>query len=364
MQLARQFSATLLASAALALIPLSAAEVARAQRVVNVNPSSSATQAVPADSSISGVFDTSDGSRVDLNSVQIFVNDRNVTGQSTITSNFFSYKPTSPLSPGNNNVRVEFRNQAGQNWRATWSFVVQQPQAALNISSVTHNAATEPLGAGGTFLATINGTSGASARVLLLADGQTVREIPAQEVSPGVYVATLNLAAGQQLREGVVVGRLQRQGQTIYGAAAQAAAFTPSGGSTAVTQVPQGGVTQTPGNGGATQTPTGNLRPVFTSHQDGGMVTSEGFTLTGQTQPGALVRVRVFSRLRALGGIISIGGETPLLEQEVRADAQGRFEVRVPRPTVVSSGTQYRVEAAATDGMQVSDVTNLTLTHR
>jgi len=362
MQSFRHLSLVLLTSAGLALSSLLGAEPARAQQVVNVTPSGS-NQAVPADSSISGVFDTSDGSRVDLNSVQIFVNDRNVTPQSTITPNFFSYRPTSPLPPGTNSVRVEFRNQAGQSWRATWSFVVQQPQAALNISSITHNAASTPLGAGSTFLATINGTPGASAAVLLLANGQAVREIPAQEVSSGVYVATLNLSAGDQLREGVVVGRLQRQGQTIYGAAAQAAAFNPSSTSTPVTQVPQGssGVTQTQQGGTATATA---LKPTFTSHQDGGTITSQGFTLVGQTQPGALVRVRVFSRLRALGGIVSIGGDTPLVEQEVRADAQGRFEVPVPRPAVISAGTQYRVEAAATNGVQVSDTTTLTLTQR
>ncbi|NJK99159.1 MAG: hypothetical protein HC910_00840 [Spirulinaceae cyanobacterium SM2_1_0] len=359
----RNFGLTLLASAGLALSPLLGTELAQAQRVVNVTPSGT-NQAAPADSSISGVFDTSDGSRVDVSTVQIFVNDRNVTSQSTITPSFFSYRPSGPLPPGSNNVRVEFRNQAGQSWRASWGFVVQQPQTALNISSITHNAATQPLGAGSTFLATINGTPGASGSVLLIANGQTIREIPTQEVSSGVYVATLNLSSGDQLREGVVVGRLQRQGNTIYGAAAQAAAFNPGSSSTPVTQVPQGsGVTQTGGNQ-ATQTPLGNLKPSFTSHQDGGTITSEGFTLVGQTQPGALVRVRVFSRLRALGGIVSIGGDTPLVEQEVRADAQGRFEVIVPRPTVVSSGTQYRVEAAATDGVQASEVTNLTLTQR
>lgn len=346
------------------------APFAMAQRVVDVAPAPQGQQITP-DASISGVFDTAGTPAVDVNSVRIFVNGEDVTNRSTITRSFFSYRPTQPFSPGQNQVRVEFSNANGARQAATWSFTVQQPQSAVQINSVTHNAS-QALGSGGTLLATINGTPGARARILLIQDGRTVRELPAQEVSSGVYVASLNVQASDRIQEGIVIGRLERQGQTIFAAAEQPVVLTASaqtGGQVTTTPIGQTNGTGTTGTGttgtGTTSPTTGtvaDLKPTFTSHSNGDRVSGGGFTLVGQTSPNATVDVVVTSRLAALGGLINIAGQT-LVNQQVTADANGRFSVQVSPPDLPAPGTRYTVRATARQGNQ-SSTTEIGLTQR
>ncbi|MBD2578310.1 hypothetical protein [Oscillatoria sp. FACHB-1406] len=352
----------LFAIAGFAIAPVAIAPIAVAQQVTNVNPTVN-SQNVSSDSSIYGSFDASTG-RIDMQSVKIFVNNQDVTSQSVITGNFFSYRPTQALRPGENQVRVEFKNTNGQGFAANWSFQVEQPRAALDITSVSHNGQTTALGSGSTFLATINGTPGAQASVLIL-DGTTMRRIPAQEVSSGVYVATLNLNAGDRFNEGIVIGRLERDGKAVYNAASQAVAFQPNVASTQVTQVQT--TPTTPGQPMTTpqqptttpQQPTTttlvNLQPSFTSHQDGGIIASQGFTLIGQTQPNAGVRVVVTSP--------TLFGESTLVSTTVTADSNGTFTVPVPRPLILTAGIRYNVTAIANNGSQTAQ-TRITLTQK
>jgi hypothetical protein len=335
-------------------------ETALAQRVVDINPGLD-SQSVPPDTSISGVFDASNGTAVDVNSVKIFVNNAEVTKNSTITKSFFSYRPTQPLKPGANTVRVEYSNASGQAQSVTWDFAVQPPQAAIKISSVTHNAASESLGPGSTFLATINGTPNAKASVLTIADGKVVQTLPAQEVSPGVYVATLNISKNNLVNEGIVVGRLQSQNQTLYSAASQGFTFSASA---TTTQAPS--TTQTPATKpNQTATASRPLLPIFTSHKNGDKIASRGFTLAGQTQPGADVQVTVTYKLPVVGGFINInvGGGT-LVEKTVTSNNQGIFQVEVPSPSAAVSGIQYTVQAVAKNKQQTSQPVQLTLTQK
>ncbi|MCU0536600.1 MAG: hypothetical protein MUD14_22155 [Hydrococcus sp. Prado102] len=335
-------------------------QTALAQRVVDINPGLD-SQNVPPDTSISGVFDTSNGTGVDVNSIKIFVNNADVTKNSTITKNFFSYRPTQPLKPGANTVRLEYQNASGQAQSVTWSFAVQPPQAALKITSVTHNAASESLGPGSTFLATINGTPNAKASVLMVADGKTVRTLPAQEVSPGVYVATLNVNKNNLVNEGIAVGRLQGQNQTLYSAASQGVTFSASATTAQAPSTNQTPTTKPPQTAAASRP----LLPVFTSHKNGDKIATRGFTLAGRTQPGANVQVTVSYKLPVVGGFINIdvGGGT-LVEKTVTSNNQGNFQVEVPPPSASVSGIQYTVQAVAKNKQQTSQPVQLTLTQQ
>ncbi|MEC4807009.1 MAG: hypothetical protein SAJ12_13395 [Jaaginema sp. PMC 1079.18] len=336
-----------LVAAGIIFAPIAIAPVSQAQQVVNISPTNN--QAVSQDSSISGVFDTSTGT-VNASTVQLFVNNQNVTNRSTITPTFFSYKSPQPLPAGQNTVRVEYISTGGQKQAVSWTFQVQQPQAALAIESVTHNATNAALGSGSTFLATITGTPNAQATVIVL-DGNTMRRLPTQEISRGVYVATLNLSNSDRITEGVVLGRLERQGNVVYGAAEQPVAFQP--GATQVTPVTENGTPQTP-------TPTqptnfANLQPKF-NYSDGGIINSQGFTLNGTTEPNAQIRVTVI----AVDPTPFIGGRNQLVNRTVQADANGAFGIAVPRPLILNSGIRYEVEAIATKDGQ-SATTSLTL---
>ncbi len=322
--------------------------VAVAQQVSDPNPEPDSRQ-VPPDTSISGLF--TEG-QVNPSSVRILVNDQDVTRQSTITRTFFSYKPSSPLPTGRNTVRVTYAGAGGAMRTVQWSFRVQPRQGQVKINNISHNADSQPLGPGSTFLATVNGTPGSQATVWLVREGRAPEALPTQEVSPGVYVATLTVRTGDVFRQGAVVGRLQRNDQLVYGAAAQPVEFVNTVTST---PVPPVGTTPSPTNPGATP-----LQPRFTSHKTGDEIRTRGFTLVGQTRPQAVVQIRVTSQVPVLGGVITVAPQT-LVNQDVVADSNGRFEIAVPYRGVVPTGTEYRVRAVGRSGNEASAPTELTL---
>lgn len=327
--------------------------VAVAQQVADPNPEPDSRQ-VPPDTSISGVF--TEG-QVNPNSVRIIVNDRDVTSQSTITRTFFSYRPTSPLPTGRNTVRVTYTGAGGVPRTVQWSFRVQPPQAQVKINSITHNADSQPLGPGSTFLATINGTPRSQATIWLVREGRAPEALNTQEVSPGVYVATLTVRSGDIFRDGAVVGRLQRSDQVVYGAATQPVEFVSTVTST---PVPPVGTNPTPNPTNPTNPSAVPLQPQFTSHQNGETIRTRGFTLVGQTRPRAVVQIRVTSQLPVLGGVITVAPQT-LVNQEVVADANGRFEVAVPYRGALPVGAEYRVRAVGRFGNEASPATELVL---
>jgi len=328
-----------------------------AQRVTDVNPGIDTTDVTP-DSSISGLFAESP---VDPNAVQIFLNDTDVTAQSTITPNFFSYKPTSDLPAGENTVRVVYPGSNDQQRTVRWTFSVQPPQTALEVDSVTHNAASEALGSGATLLVTINGTPGAQGSVLLVT-GPEARELTAEEVSPGVYVATLPVAADDNFDDGVAIGQLSGSGEVLNAAAPQPVQLSGSSAAATDPEVESEDTAASDSDSGTSETaaaPDADLpRPSFTSHSNGDRV-SGGFTLVGETEPNATVEVQTSATRAALGGFVNIGTEN-LVDTEVQADDSGRFSVQIPSvPT--GSGTQYAVEAVTISDGARSETTRLTL---
>lgn len=349
---------TLLATTGFILSPLMVPPIVLAQRVSDFSPAANSVNVSPS-TSISGQFDTTTGTGVDLNSVKIFVNGRDVTSQSTITRSFFTYRPAQPLPPGQVQVRVEFKNINGNPRSANWTFTVQQAQPAGQITSVTHDGVGVVLATGQTLTMTLNGTPGLQGSFLLIQDSRTVREIPARETSSGVYTASITVQRGDRVTEGAVVGRLRRQTQATYAAAAQPVSIN-AGGSTGNGST-GGGSTGGGSTGGGTTTPSTQLQPRFTSHREGDRVGTEGFTLVGQTRPNAKVQIRVVAGASILG--ISVGGQT-IVDEEVTADGNGRFQVEVSPPPVSVPGLRYRVQATAQEGNQTSPQTQITLRSR
>ncbi len=330
----------------------------QAQRVVDVTPGVNAED-VSADALISGVFDTDSGD-IDVNSVQVYVNGQDVTSSSSITRNFFSYRPAQPLSPGQHQIQIEYSNTQGQRRVASWSFSVENPQAALTIDSVTHNA-TEPLAQDATLLTTINGTPGAQAAVLLIENGTVVREVQADEVSSGVYVASYNLTSSNVSTETIAVGQLSRNEQKIFAAATQPIIITASTSAPEVTDVEVGDASAAAEEvTDVAIADTVSLQPEFTSHRNGDTIPTSGFTLVGRTQPNATVEITVDSTTDVAGGFLSLGSNN-LVDTTVIADINGEFSIRVPAPLVLNDDTRYEIEASARLDDEVSSTTQLTL---
>lgn len=344
---------TLLASfAALGVLlsPVVLPQNAFAQRLVEVEPAVNG-QNVPSSTSISGQFDAGNGPAVDPGSVRILVNDQDVTGQSTITRGFFTYRPAQPLPAGQLvRVQVDYRNVNGDRQTTSWSFTTQSSQPTAQITSVTHSATAGPQAAGSNFRVTINGTPRAQASVLLIEDGRNIREVTAQETSSGVYTATVPVRSGDRVQEGIVIARLQGQGQSTYAAAPQPFQL---GVATQPTPSPQPTPTPPP-----TQ---GELRPRFTSPTDGGEVDRDGFILVGQTRPNATVDIRVTYRVSVLG--VNVVEQT-LVDEEVQADRNGQFQLEVSPPRLPVPGVRYTVRATAHQGNETSPETRITLSQR
>ncbi|NJR66090.1 MAG: hypothetical protein HC772_13425 [Leptolyngbyaceae cyanobacterium CRU_2_3] len=348
---------TLLATTGLVLTPGALSSPGFAQRISNFEPPSSSTNVSPS-TSISGQFDTTTGVEVDLSTVKIFVNGRDVTSQSTITRSLFTYRPSQPFPAGQVQVRVEFKNTNGNARSTSWAFTVQQSQPAGQISSISHDGVSTVLTTGQTLTLTMRGTAGLQGTFLLILDNRTVREIPARETASGTYTASLTVQQSDRISEGIILGRLRRpasssgQSPGVYAAASQPVVFnSASGGSTGGGST--GGGSPTPGNT--------TLQPRFTSHQDGGDVGTEGFTLVGQTRPNAKVQIKVVAGASILG--ITVGGQT-VVDTELTADNTGRFQVAVPSPPVNVPGLRYRVQATAREGNQTSPQTQINLRSR
>ena len=125
------------------------------QRLVNDNEPPSVTNVSPRDNenvassntlTISGTFDDARGTGVDPKLVKVIFDGKDVTAQSTVTPQNFSYHPATSLAAGNHTVEVRARDQAGNASRTNWSFRTVNAEAAaaagfpLDILSPRNNA--------------------------------------------------------------------------------------------------------------------------------------------------------------------------------------------------------------------------------
>lgn len=338
------------------VVPTVLTRPAIAQQLTSATPTGAE---VPANSSITWKFDNT--TLVDANSLKIFVDGVDVTAQSVIDlqSNTFGYKPSKPFTVGTHNVEVRFKNTRGISYKANWSFEVTD--VTLAITAVYHNATTEPLETGEEFRVEVRGTPKATAQVLLIQNGSTVRTLTPTETSTGVYKASFPITSRDQVNEGIVVARLARSGRVMFRTVETPFALNPR------STTPTGSVTQTvvDQSNTSTNTSTNPLTLDITSHKNGDLITSSnGFDLKGTTLPDATVKVTAISEAPTVGGFLRIGSATKLLDQvEADVQADGTFSIRVPRPGILNAGMTYTITVEAKHGEHTQTV-NLTLKQR
>jgi hypothetical protein len=248
------------------------------------------------------------------------------------------------------------------------TLVAQKIKTNLTISSVTHDGVNQILTPGQTLNISVEGTPGMQASVLLVVDKQTVREIPAKEVSPGVYLASIEVTAGDRFIEGAILARLESGNQVVYSAASQTVAFdnqnitnnTSFSFLQPPTEVNLREGNTIPQKEQSLVAANSNLRPVFISHENGDLVDKSGFIVKGQTQPNAEVKIKVTSSLSILGEFITIEGNT-LVDKIIIADNKGNFEIQVSPESVSPSGLKYIINAVAVVEGKTSEPIQLTL---
>lgn len=111
--------------------------------VSNISPKDNETVPFTSNFNVSGSFEDTRGTGVDPKSVKIMFDGKDVTSQSTITSQGFSYHPNN-LAVGNHTVDVRARDQVGNASRTTWSFRIAESAPSggmpLDITSPRNNA--------------------------------------------------------------------------------------------------------------------------------------------------------------------------------------------------------------------------------
>ena len=345
---------TIVASNIAALLTLSTLAIPtplRAQRITSPSPAINAEDVEPS-SAISVTFQPDNGTTIRPDTVKVFLDDTDVTSQAVITGDFLSYRPATDLSPGEHTVRLEFTNSAGDDRQAEWSFSVGTPIVA-DIESVSHNGANEPLAAGQNLLVSVNGTPGSRVSVFLVRDGSTVKSLATEEVSQGVYVASLPVTDADLTDEGIVVARLEKDSQIRFATADQPLTLVAETAATAEeVELESAGEVAT-----GEVTPDA-LQPTVTSHQDGDSVSGSSFELVGTTAPNASVKI-VGTAENSLGGLIST--QRSLVERTVQADEEGNFSLRVSSGLATISGSVYTIELTASAGGVTSATTTIEL---
>ena len=120
---------------------------AKAPVLRNLSPREGEVVAGNAATSVSASFDDAGGVGVDPKSVRILLSGRNVTAESNITAQFFSYR--ADLPPGRYTVDVSAKDLVGNAMNKVWTFDVAGAAAAtpttlpLQVTSHANNAAVE-----------------------------------------------------------------------------------------------------------------------------------------------------------------------------------------------------------------------------
>lgn len=113
--------------------------------VSNISPKDNESVPFTNNFNVSGSFEDTGGTGVNPKSVKIVFDGKDVTSQSTITAQGFSYRPNN-LAVGNHTVDVRARDQVGNASRTTWSFRIAAYESApsggmpLDITSPRNNA--------------------------------------------------------------------------------------------------------------------------------------------------------------------------------------------------------------------------------
>lgn len=126
--------------------PVVAADT-RAPAIVDMSPRDGATIPGGPATVVSGNFEDRGGSGVDPASVRVLLSGRNVTGETQVSPQSFSYR--GPLVPGHHTVDVSARDRAGNAVRRSWSFDVAAapPDVQIQVLSPANNGQVDGNGA-------------------------------------------------------------------------------------------------------------------------------------------------------------------------------------------------------------------------
>lgn len=257
---------------------------------------------------------TDAGTGIDRKRTRLVVNNKDVTAQAEISDVYFRYAPTAALPAGRNTVTVIARDAAGNEARRDWAFSVASEETP--IKSLTASPTNKTLGPGETLTVRLEAAPGGTAHFTV---GSVATHRPLREGPAGVYTGTYTVKRGDsQNKAPVYVAYVTANGRTVTQTAAQSVTIAAG--------APNAPIIDTPQEGAAV----------------GGAV-----TVTGRAAPNATVRLSVSYQ----GRLLILAARGVVAEQEVKADAQGKWrssEIRLDPPLGVTNLT-YTLRATVVD---------------
>jgi hypothetical protein len=271
---------------------------------------------------ISAVFEDQ-GSGIDRDSIRLLINKRDVTSDATVTRDFITYKPGTPLEAGPQTVQLIAADRAGNRVETNWTFI-EDKRASGGIRSVTDNA-NKTLEPGDVLHVEMNGSPGGNAAFTL----GSIKDVKMAEAMPGHYVADYTIRKGDDISRASVAVRL-----------------TTTDGEKFVQQSER-----------VVSVNTGKpIEPVITSPSAKGDIVNP-LVIKGKATPNTRVHVKVDYRNKIFG-LVSVQGTAA--DVVVTADKNGNWQTDpINLNNLLSNkSVEYTISATSTNAAnQTSDTT-------
>lgn len=271
-----------------------------------------------------GTF-TDAGSGLDPRNTKLLVNGQDVTGKTTITDAFFSFRPDADLPTGRNTAVIVARDAAGNETRREWAFSVTPAATIIKTVAVTPSGKTlEP---GEVVTVRVEAAPGSTAHFDI---GGAVTNRPLRETAPGVYTGSYTVKRGDSLAKApVTVSFKTASGQVVTQTAPQSLTIAAGAPSAPVIESPQAGA-----------------------------ATGQSVTFAGRAAPNSTVRVTIGYQGRLL--ILPAAGTIGTVEAKTDANGRWKTEALSLEPPLGVSNLQYTAQAVTVGaGGEVSDMATL-----
>jgi len=268
-----------------------------------------------------------DGSGIERGKVRLNINGQDVTGNATVTRDFITYRPDSPLQAGVQQIELSVANAAGNRTQAHWAFN-EQSRVADGIKSVSDNA-DHALQPGDTIRAELQATPGGRAWI----SSGSIHNVPMREDQPGHYVAEYTIRKGDDVADRPIAFHL----------------VTPDGQK--FEQVSRH----------LLRIATGKPSPPQVISPGAGEAPTNPLVISGRSSRNARVQIRVDYKNRVLG-VFALQGTAA--EVIVPTDGNGNWQtgpINLGR-VLSNKGVEYTITATAINGVgEFSEPTIVTI---
>lgn len=277
--------------------------------------------------SIYAVFEDK-GSGIEMRSIKLSIDNRDVTAMANVTRNFITYTPSASLKAGTHKVQLIVADKAENRTVAEWQFSLDAA-TTTGITSVTHNA-NRPLEPGDTLHVKVLGVAKSRATFSV----GSIKGVKLTETSQGTYEADYTV----------------RKGDDTTGSKLSVRLITPAG-----EKFSQGATK-------AIEVKTGKPTAPKILYPKDSTSPSSTLVIRGTATPNTKIKLRISYRGK-LAGLLTVKGSA--LDTTVTADKDGAWETQEVNLRGIGNGVEYTLTAVSVNASdEESPVTTMTFKTR